>query len=171
MKRIGEFMAPALRRATPQRSSFAWLAGTWPAIVGKRLAEHTRPSDLAGGVLHIAVNGKEWRVELEGVAEEFCTRVNQAWGGTVVREIRFSDDRKGHPRIRHEFDNDYTPFVRGKRLTGPADAEKIRREPHAHPIQSAEAAASGIQPPITNRPSSGTRPTRPPSGSHREKGR
>jgi len=164
-------MAPALRRATPQRSSFAWLAGTWPAIVGKRLAEHTRPSDLAGGVLHIAVSGKEWRIELEGVADEFRTRVNQAWGGTVVREIRFSDDRKGHPGIRHEFDNDYTPFVRGKRSTRPADADNIRHEPHAHPVQSPEAPASGIRPPITNRPSGRTRPTRPPSGNDRAKRR
>jgi Dna[CI] antecedent, DciA len=157
-------MAPALRRATPQRSSFAWLAGTWPAIVGKRLAEHTRPSDLAGGVLHIAVSGKEWRVELEGVADEFRTRVNQAWGGTVVREIRFSDDRKGHPRIRHEFDNDYTPFVRGTRSTSPANAEKIRREPISRTTQSPEASAAGIRPAGTNRPSSGTPPTRPSSG-------
>ncbi len=157
-------MAPALRRATPQRSSFAWLAGTWPAIVGKRLAEHTRPSDLAGGVLHIAVSGKEWRVELEEVAEEFRTRVNQAWGGTVVREIRFSDDRKGRPRIRHEFDNEYTPFVRGKRSTSPANADKIRGEPISRAIQSLDAPASGIRRAGTNRPSSGTRPTRHPSG-------
>jgi hypothetical protein len=131
MKRIGEFMAPALRRATPQRSSFAWLAGTWPAIVGKRLAEHTRPSDLAGGVLHIAVSGKDWRVELEGVADEFRTRVNQAWGAAVVREIRFSDDRKGKPRFRHEFDNDYTPFVRGTRSTTPAGADRTRGLPNS----------------------------------------
>ena len=165
MKRIGEFIAPALRRATPRRSSFAWLAGTWPAIVGKRLAEHTRPSDLAGGVLHIAVSGKEWRVELEGVADEFRTRVNQAWGSNVVREIRFSDDRKGKPRIRHEFDNDYTPFVRGKRSTSPANADKIRREPISRALESPEAPASGIRAPNTNLPSAPTRPTRPPSRS------
>jgi len=158
-------MAPALRRATPQRSSFAWLAGTWPAIVGKRLAEHTRPSDLAGGVLHIAVSGKEWRVELEGVADEFRTRVNQAWGSNVVREIRFSDDRKGHPGIRHEFDNDYTPFVRGKRSTSPANADKIRREPISRALESPEAPASGIRAPNTHLPSAPTRPTRPPSRS------
>lgn len=164
-------MAPALRRATPQRSSFAWLAGTWPAIVGKRLAEHTRPSDLAGGVLHIAVSGKEWRVELEPVAEEFRARVNEAWGSNVVREIRFSDDRKGKLRIRHEFDNDYTPFVRGKRSTSPADADKIHREPISHAIQSPEAPASGIRPAVTGVSGSPTRPTRLPSRSDEVKRR
>lgn len=120
MKHIGEILAPALRRATPKRSSFAWLAGAWPAIVGKRLAEHTRPSDFAGGVLDIAVTGKEWRAELEGISEEFRARVNRSWGSTMVREIRFSDDLKAQPRIRHEFDNDYTPFVRSKRANSPA---------------------------------------------------
>jgi hypothetical protein len=115
-------------------------------------------------VLHIAVSGKQWRVELEGVADEFRARVNQAWGATVVREIRFSDDRKGHPRIRHEFDNDHTPFVRGTRSTTPAGADKVLHGPTSSAIQSPEAPASGIWPAGTNRLNSGTRPTRPPSG-------
>ncbi|MFZ0909146.1 MAG: DUF721 domain-containing protein [Candidatus Acidiferrales bacterium] len=158
-------MAPALRRATPRRSSFAWLAGTWPAIVGKRLAEHTRPCDFAGGVLHIAVSAKEWRVQLEPVAEEFRARVNEAWGSNVVREIRFSDDRKGKPRIRHEFDNDYTPFVRGKQSTTPADVAKLRHELSSSANQSPDAPASGVRMPTTNLSSGSNRPTRPPSNS------
>jgi predicted nucleic acid-binding Zn ribbon protein len=115
MKRIGEFIAPALRRATSQRSSFAWLAGTWPAIVGKHLAAHTRPSHISNGVLEIAVTGKEWRAELESEASEFRARVNEAWGSSVIREVRFSDERKVGPRLRHELDNNYTPFFRARK--------------------------------------------------------
>jgi predicted nucleic acid-binding Zn ribbon protein len=115
MKRIGEFIAPALRRATSPRSSFAWLAGTWPAIVGKRLAAHTRPAKITNGVLEIAVSGKEWRAGLEDIAGEFRARVNAAWGSPVVAEVRFADDRAGRPRLRREFDNDHTPFVRTRK--------------------------------------------------------
>jgi predicted nucleic acid-binding Zn ribbon protein len=115
IKKISEFIGPALRRATAQRSSFAWLAGTWPAIVGKQLAAHTRPSHIANGVLEIAVTNKEWRTQLESVAAEFRARVNEAWGSSVIREVRFSDERKSGPRLRHELDNNYTPFVRARK--------------------------------------------------------
>jgi len=122
MKSIGEILAPALRRAVKQQSSFAWLAGAWPAIVGKRLAAHTRPCNLTNGVLEIAVNGKDWRAELEGISSEFRTRVNESWGSSLVREVAFSDDRRGKPRLRHELDNEHTPFVRGRRAPAPHKA-------------------------------------------------
>ena len=117
MKRIGEFLAPTLRRATSQRSSFTWLAGTWPAIVGKRLADHTRPSKIVNGILEIAVSGKEWRAGLEDVAGEFRTRINEAWGGSFIREVRFAEDRKGRPQMRHEHDNEHTPFLRARKIS------------------------------------------------------
>ncbi|MFZ0634599.1 MAG: DUF721 domain-containing protein [Candidatus Acidiferrales bacterium] len=120
MKRLGEILAPALRRTAARQSPFKWLAGTWPAIVGRRLAAHTRPSKLAEGVLDVAVNGRDWRNELEGVSVEFCSRVNEAWGGALVREIRFWVDRIGTPRLPHELDNEHMPFVRSRR-SSPSD--------------------------------------------------
>jgi hypothetical protein len=114
MKRIGEFLAPALRQTVARQSPFTWLAEAWPAIVGRRIAAHTQPSRLSGGVLDVAVKNKSWRNELEDMTGEFRTRINSAWSGNLVREIRFSAANNG-PRLRHEFDNDYTPFVRGKR--------------------------------------------------------
>lgn len=90
----------------------AWLAGAWPAIVGARLGERTRPQKFADGVLDIAVNGKEWPAELEGVAAEFAGRVNAAWGGSLVRQVRFATARRAGPRLPRSIDNEHTPFVR-----------------------------------------------------------
>lgn len=123
MKRIGEFLAPALRQTVARQSPFTWLAEAWPAIVGRRIAEHSRPSRLSSGVLDVAVKNKSWRNELTEMAGEFRERINSAWSGNLVREIQFSAGNSG-PRLRHEFDNDYTPFVRGKRRGGDLPAPK-----------------------------------------------
>jgi Dna[CI] antecedent, DciA len=123
MKRIGEFLAPALRQTVARQSPFTWLAEAWPAIVGRRIAEHSRPSRLSSGVLDVAVKNKSWRNELTEMAGEFRERINSAWSGNLVREIQFSAGHSG-PRLRHEFDNDYTPFVRGKRRGGDLPAPK-----------------------------------------------
>ena len=42
---------------------------------------------------------------------EFCARINQAWGGTLVREIKFVS-KPGPKRVSRELDNEHTPFVR-----------------------------------------------------------
>jgi len=104
----------------------SWLAGAWPAIVGAKLGERTRPQRLADGVLEVSVKGKEWRVELEGVAAEFAGRVNAAWGSPLVREVRFATARPGGRRVPRSLDNEHTPFVR----TG---NHPSRRDPAAKP--------------------------------------
>jgi hypothetical protein len=139
MKRIGEFLAPALRQTVARQSPFTWLAEAWPAIVGRRIAEHTQPSRLAGGVLDVAVKTKSWRNELEDMTGEFRTRINTAWSGNLVREIRFSAAEHG-PRVRHEFDNDYTPFVRTKR--GAAAAAPKRPAPASAPTAAPATGAN-----------------------------
>jgi hypothetical protein len=126
MKPIVEILGPALRRASRRGSAMSWLAGAWPAIVGTRLGERTRPQKLADGVLDVAVNGKEWRAELEGVAAEFAGRVNAAWGGSLVRQVRFATARPVGRRLPRSLDNEHTPFVR----TG---SHSSRRDPSAKP--------------------------------------
>ena len=126
MKPIAEILAPALRQAARRGSAMSWLAGAWPAIVGARLGERTRPQRLADGVLDVAVNGKEWRAELEGVATEFAGRVNAAWGGSLVRLVRFAAARPAGRRLPPSLDNEHTPFVR----TG---GQPSRRDPSAKP--------------------------------------
>ena len=105
----------------------SWLAGAWPVIVGAKLGERTRPLRFAEGVLDVTVNGKEWRVELEGVASEFAGRVNAAWGGALVKQVRFAAARRTGPRLPRSLDNEHTPFVRTGCSASPRDASRKLR--------------------------------------------
>jgi predicted nucleic acid-binding Zn ribbon protein len=96
-------------------------------IVGAKLGERTRPQRLADGVLDVSVNGKEWRVELEGVAAEFAGRVNAAWGGSLVKQVRFAAARRAGPRLPRSLDNEHTPFVRTGCSPSPRDASRKPR--------------------------------------------
>jgi predicted nucleic acid-binding Zn ribbon protein len=126
MERAGEFLGRALRRLEHPEAALAWLVAAWPAIVGKPLAARTRPVRCDGGCLEIATDGKAWQKQLEELQREFCTRINQAWGGNIVRKIRFVANGRapnnsaspGPQHLSRELDNEYTPFVRrGKRVT------------------------------------------------------
>jgi len=137
MKSAAEILAPALRRAMPRRSAFDWMVTAWPAIVGRQLAECTRPAKLADGVLRVAVSGSEWRAGLEGgeMAGEFRNRVNAGWGGDLVREVNFCEAKPRGAWIPKAANNSYTPFVRkrgvstGRVTGGPAGTTKNGGEP------------------------------------------
>src|SRR5271154_7405415 len=105
----------------------SWLAGAWPVIGGSKLGERTRPLRLADGVLDVTVNGKEWRAELEGVAAEFAGRVNAAWGGSLVKQVRFAAARRPGTRLPRSFDNEHTPFVRTGCSASPRDVSRKPR--------------------------------------------
>lgn len=114
MERVGEILGRAMRRIPRREAPLAWLSAAWPSIVGQRLAARTSPVSCSEGTLEVAVGGKEWQRELSEMKEEFCRRVNQSWGGTLVREVRFVPGKGSAGRVRHELDNDHTPFVRSK---------------------------------------------------------
>jgi predicted nucleic acid-binding Zn ribbon protein len=124
MKPIAEILGSALRRAGRRGSAMSWLAGAWPVIVGAKLGERTRPQKLFDGVLDVTVTGKEWRAELEGVAAEFAGRVNAAWGGSLVKQVRFAAARRPGPRLPRSLDNEHTPFVRTGCSSSPRDASR-----------------------------------------------
>jgi hypothetical protein len=46
--------------------------------------------------------------------KEFCERVNQAWGGNLVREVKFIA-KPGPKRVSREMDNEHTPFIRSRK--------------------------------------------------------
>jgi hypothetical protein len=46
---------------------------------------------------------------------EFCARINQAWGGNVVREIKFVAAKPGPKCAPRELDNEQTPSVRRRK--------------------------------------------------------
>ncbi|MGB0034045.1 MAG: DUF721 domain-containing protein [Candidatus Acidiferrales bacterium] len=114
MQKAGEILGKALKGLKRSDAAFAWLAARWPSIVGKMLAAHTRPIRCESGRLEIAVDGKAWQKQLEAIEREFCARVNQAWGGNLVRQVKFIT-KPGPKRVPRELDNDHTPFVRRSR--------------------------------------------------------
>jgi predicted nucleic acid-binding Zn ribbon protein len=114
MERAGKFLGGMLRRLERPEAALAWLSSAWPNIVGKILAKHTKPVRCQAGRLEIAADGKAWQKQLESMEKEFCARVNQAWGGNLVREVKFIT-KPGPKRVSREMDNEHTPFVRRRR--------------------------------------------------------
>jgi predicted nucleic acid-binding Zn ribbon protein len=116
MDKAGNFLGGVVRRMRRPEAAIAWLTSMWPKIVGKALAARTRPLRCENGCLEIAADNKAWRKQLEDMKLEFCARINQAWGGKLIREVRFVAAKPGPKHISHEFNNEHTPFVRrGKR--------------------------------------------------------
>lgn len=102
----------------------AWLSSAWPTIVGKALAEHARPLRCQSGCLELAADGKPWQRQLESMKREICARINQAWGGKLVSEVKFTpagvsagppNSALGPTRAYLEADNDHIPFIRRRR--------------------------------------------------------
>ena len=112
MERVGKLLGRVARRMNRPEAAFAWLVGAWPSIVGKTLATHTRPVQLHSRCLEIAADTKAWKQQLDAVKHEFCERVNCAWGGDLIREVKFVAKRPGPKRVPREADNDHIPFIR-----------------------------------------------------------
>ena len=115
MQKANDILGRAMRRMAKPEAVQAWLNAAWPGIVGAKLAAHTRPLRCAGGLLEIATSSKEWLHQLDCMKEDFRSKINDSWGTSLIREVRFVPERPGPNRIRHEHDNDYTPFVRAKK--------------------------------------------------------
>ena len=115
MGRAAQILVKAVRRIERSEAALAWLTRSWSTIVGKTLAAHTRPVRCQGGYLEVASDGKGWRKQLGSMKQEFCARVNQAWGGNLIREIKFVAAKPGPKRVTHELDNEHTRFVRKRK--------------------------------------------------------
>ena len=120
MQRAGDVLGGTMRKLKRPEATLAWLVSSWPRIVGKTLAGHTRPLRCDAGCLEIAADGKGWKSQLEEMRSEFCARINQAWGGKLIREVKFvparsSTGKPGPKRIPREADNEHLPFIRNRK--------------------------------------------------------
>ena len=123
MHRAGDLLGGAVRRLKRAEATIAWLSSTWPTIVGKMLAAHTRPVRCDNGILEIATDGKEWKSQLEPMSAEFRGRINQAWGAGLVTEVKFAATRRaaakpsdahsgGRAYTTRATDEEHLPFIR-----------------------------------------------------------
>ena len=118
MHRAGDLLGRVSAKIRDDRAPLAWLASSWPRIVGETIAAHTRPLRFQNGCLEITADAKVWRRQLECLIRDFCSQINQAWGGVLVREVKFAAKPvSGATRrvLPYELDNDHTPFVRRRK--------------------------------------------------------
>jgi hypothetical protein len=115
MERAGAILGKVVRRMRLPEATISWLHSAWPDVVGRTLAGHTRPVRCKDGRLEISVEAGLWQSQLEGLSRDLISRVNQAWGATLVREISFVSRPTSQNRLPPELDPAHTPFIRRRR--------------------------------------------------------
>ncbi len=114
MNRAGDFLGNVIRRINHPDATLAWLESSWPSVVGPRLAAHTRPLRCVGARLELSADSHAWQTQLVGMETDLRNRINAAWGGTLVREVKFVSGPASLP-VPRERDNAHTPFIRRRR--------------------------------------------------------
>ena len=61
----------------------------WDSVVGKKIAEHARPSSIKKGVLMVKVSDSVWLQELEFMAETIKEKLNSRIQRQAIKKIRF----------------------------------------------------------------------------------
>jgi len=61
----------------------------WEEVVGQMVAEHTRPEAFKGKLLLVTVTNSTWIHHLQFLKRGIIDAVNQAYGRTVLDDIRF----------------------------------------------------------------------------------
>ena len=115
MERAGDFLGKVARRLGRPEAALAWLQTSWPNVVGRSVAAHTRPLRCEHARLDLSVDAKAWLQQLEPMHREICDRINQAWGGTLIREVKFVAAKPGPHKLSREVDNAHTPFIRRRK--------------------------------------------------------
>jgi hypothetical protein len=64
------------------------LAGSWPQVVGERLAAETRPARLESGTLTVQASSGPWGSQARFLAEEIRRRANETLGREDVKRVQ-----------------------------------------------------------------------------------
>jgi hypothetical protein len=75
-----------IRRAEPHLLEI--LVPLWPRIVGKTMAQHSRPALFELGVLTLHADCPTWGTQLRHMTEEIRTEVNGFLGQAIVKKLR-----------------------------------------------------------------------------------
>lgn len=112
MEKAATFLGRIARRMNQPHAALAWLKSSWPAVAGKTIADHSRPTACEAGRLKIAVDTAEWLNQVESLKGVLRDKINQAWGKTLVREIEVVAQDSSYSRTPIEWDIHHTPFIR-----------------------------------------------------------
>jgi hypothetical protein len=75
-----------MRRAEPHLLEI--LVPLWPRIVGKTMAQHSRPAHFDLGALTLYADCPTWGTQLRHMTEEIRTKVNGFLGQAIVKKLR-----------------------------------------------------------------------------------
>ena len=114
MNRAGDFLGNVIRRINHPDATLAWLESAWLSVVGPQLASHTRPLRCINHRLELLADSTAWQSQLSSMEAALRARINSAWGGTLVRELKFvrNSARAASSSVPRELDNSHTPFIR-----------------------------------------------------------
>ena len=69
------------------------LTGAWEEVVGKHLAQHTRPGDVHGKTLIVYVTHSTWLAELSRFGkQEILSKLQNRFGKDKIRQLRLQLD-------------------------------------------------------------------------------
>jgi hypothetical protein len=90
MEQVGNILPKALRKQLSARKPpvFEILSPLWAHVVGKLIAQHSRPVCFASGVLTLAASSPVWAGELRQISEQIRSQANTFLGNAAVRKIR-----------------------------------------------------------------------------------
>jgi predicted nucleic acid-binding Zn ribbon protein len=77
----------ASARGWSRRLDGARVHGAWPEIAGERLAKHTQPVRLHGGVLVVRASSSAWAAQIPYLANEIMARANAVLGEGRVHKV------------------------------------------------------------------------------------
>ena len=89
MEEIGKILPAVfktqIRRAEPPLIEF--LTPLWPRVVGKAIAECTRPVAFSGGSLTLGCSCPSWTAQLRSMNDEIRDAINNFLGGAIVKKL------------------------------------------------------------------------------------
>ena len=100
MESAGKSLWSALRRVARPEKPLDLLAAVWPLMVGRRLADHTRPVAWSKGRVDVAVDEPQWQNQLDSMSKDVRSQINRWWGSELVTEVRFVPEKAKGSGIR-----------------------------------------------------------------------
>ncbi|MFH0919348.1 MAG: DUF721 domain-containing protein [Fibrobacterota bacterium] len=88
---LGDVLAQMLKDTGLEKKAREYAAiADWEKIVGAKVAEHTSPVDIKGGVLFVHVKTAAWRSQLAFFKDDIIQKINAHAGKKTVRSLFFT---------------------------------------------------------------------------------